>query len=257
MSQPLSVTLDIIFAAIYVVLFILALICGFKQGFKRATGFFSLVLFTAVKLAGNVLLVYDYHDNYSNTNLIITGYLLRGLGYSFLVTSVIAFLTAVYNAELGGGSKKPFLLKILHIANTVALILLIMGYTKSDSVFNGTSSTGKLDAKAPIGEAIFATITVLCFLFTLGIWSRSPPEQRQVLACVATALPLMGVRIAFGLYKTSRSHFLTATTTWQNVGFEYIEEVLSVLALLAVALVRSKMGKAWDEEVPLSYAGRP
>ncbi|EPQ31817.1 uncharacterized protein PFL1_00016 [Pseudozyma flocculosa PF-1] len=262
MSQPVSVTIDEVFVAIYALLFLLAVAAAFKQGFSRAAGFFSLVLFTGVKLAGNAILIYVYHDNYKNTNMVTTGYILRGLGYSFLVSSVISFLSGVYNADQPPKSKKPFLLRLLHLANIAALVLLIMGYSNSDSVFDGTSTDGKLDSKAPIGDAIFAVITVFAFLFTLFLFPRSSSHHRKILVRVVLALPLMLVRVGFGTYKTAHRDFLKSFTVWQNLGFEWVEEVLAVLLLLSVAFVgkdRDEMrgsGK-WEERYPLNYAHSP
>lgn len=49
MTLPPSVLIDEIFIGVYALTFIATLICGFRNGFSKAGGFFSLVLFSGGK----------------------------------------------------------------------------------------------------------------------------------------------------------------------------------------------------------------
>lgn len=49
MTVPDSVVVYEVFIGVYVITFILTLLCGFRNGFSKAAGFFSLVLFSGSK----------------------------------------------------------------------------------------------------------------------------------------------------------------------------------------------------------------
>lgn len=53
MTAPDSVVIDEVFIGVYVVVFALTLVCGLRNGFSKAAGFFSLVLFSAGKYFGS------------------------------------------------------------------------------------------------------------------------------------------------------------------------------------------------------------
>ncbi|PWN48523.1 hypothetical protein IE53DRAFT_381269 [Violaceomyces palustris] len=255
MTQPTTIIIDEVFIPIYVILFIGTLICGFKNGFSRSAGFFSLVLFAAIRIAANAVLVYDYHDNYKNTNLITTGYLLQGLGFSFLVTSTLSFLTAAHGDTTGtdysakGAPKRPWLLRILHLVSIGALILLITGYTNSDSVFSGQG--GKIDSKARIGDIIFCGLTIVCIIFAFITLPKASSYGRSILYRVLLALVFMAIRIGFGTWRTYQNNFLSVNI-WVKLVLQYIPEVLTVIIYITVGFIkREEYIPKYDSAYPM------
>ncbi|CDU25012.1 uncharacterized protein SPSC_04845 [Sporisorium scitamineum] len=243
MTLPDSVLVYEIFIGVYVFTFILSLVCGLRNGFSKAAGFFSLVLFSAFRLASNIMLTDQYYKHYSSVDMVKWGYILHGIGYSFLVTSALSFL-AITHARANGlgdatakGYKRPWALRVLHLVNIGALVLLITGYSKSGDVFDGQHNNARLNSKAHIGDIIYCGITLVLFGYTAMLFPKTMGSDKQILARVFLALVFMAVRVAYTTWHTYQVPFL-GVSLWPKVGLDYIPEVLAVLSFVLITFVK-------------------
>lgn len=249
MSWPASTIIDVVFIPIYVVLAFMSLFNVIFHGAGKTFGFIYLLIFSVIRLVANILLVYSYNTHYKNANVLEWGYILQGLGYSFLISATLAFLSraskdddvnslwSTHNANVQNelGKKKMTLSRVLYLANLIALILLITGYTDSNNIFptstNGVSSSGngELNAKAKIGDLVFLALTVVIGLLSL-LKIRSTPantEPRIVLSFMLIALVPMLVRIVYVTIESFTKHPFQRNLAGKVI-LEYITEVVAV-----------------------------
>lgn len=212
-----------------------------------------------------MMLVYEYYQHYTNGTITTWGYILQGLGYSFLNSAVIAFAANAHGKQLDGGGvigdfskRRPLLLKLMHIANIVGLVLLILGYTDSSSIFT-TDPSEAINAKAKTGDLILGGVTATLFIFSLALWINSPRARacRHILTRALLAMcPFMAIRIIYGIWHTFQKPFLGAGGIWLRFALEYIPEVAAVAVLLSLRRVDEEEGLiAHVQAVPMSYYG--
>lgn len=245
MTLPHSVLVDEIFIGVYAVTLVATLICGFRRGFSGAAGFFSLVLFSGVRLASNIMLTDQYYKHYSDASVVEWGYILHGIGYSLFVTSILSLL-AIVHANANGlgdattkGYKRPWALRLVHLVNVGALVLLITGYSKSSDVFDATSSNVELNSEAHIGDIIYCGITLVLFAYAAVLVPKTSGSDAQVLARVFVALFFMAIRCGYATWHTYQVPFL-GVNLWVKLGLDYIPEVLVVLTLVTIAFVKRR-----------------
>ncbi|CBQ71643.1 conserved hypothetical protein [Sporisorium reilianum SRZ2] len=243
MTLPHSVLIDEIFIGVYALTFVATLICGLRHGFSGAAGFFSLVLFSGVRLASNIMLTDQYYRHYSSASMVKWGYILHGIGYSFLVTSILSFLAIVHTSANGLGDatakgyKRPWMLRLLHLVNLAALAWLVTGYSKSSDVFDGTSSNAELNSSAHISDIVYCGITLVLFGYASVLVPKTSGSDMQVLARVFVALLFMAVRCGYATWHTYQVPFL-GVNLWCKLGLDYVPEVLVVLTLVSIAFVK-------------------
>lgn len=189
------------------------------------------------------MLTDQYYKHYSSIEEVKWGYILHGIGYSFLVTSVLSFL-AIVHANANGlgdatakGYKRPWLLRLLHLVNIGALVLLITGYSKSGEVFDGAHPDTKLNSMANIGDIIYCAITLVLFGYSSVLFPKTTGSTKQILSRIFLGLVFMAVRCGYATWHTYRVPFL-GVNIWVKLCLNYICEVLAVLAFVTIAFVR-------------------
>lgn len=195
------------------------------------------------------MLVYEYYQHYTNETVTTWGYILQGLGYSFLNSAVLAFAATAYGKQVDGGGvigdfskRKPIMLRLLHLVNIGGLVLLIIGYTDSSSIFTSGSSQS-IDPKAKTGNLILGGVTLALFIFCLALYVRSSRAKacRHILIRTLIAMvPFMAIRIVYGIWRTFQAHFISAGGIWLRFALEYLPEVAAVLVLLTVRRVNGE-----------------
>lgn len=232
------------------------------------------------RLVGNILLVYSYHDHYKSTDTVEWGYILQGLGYSFLVSATLGFygrattdgstmlaasmmpsgiVSSILNARAGNNQQtaqaKPPLQKLLHLVNFAALILLITGYTDSDDLFasltSTSSGTATLNVKAKIGDVVFLGLTVFLALLTafkLMKKSQQTSEQNTILKFIAAALPFMTVRVVYVAYQSfTKDPFRRNLAV--KVVLQFTMEVIINVVYCIMGFVINRQSQSWDVEM--------
>lgn len=188
------------------------------------------------------MLTQQYYKHYSDLDEVKWGYILHGIGYSFLATSALSFL-AIVHANANGlgdatakGYKRPWLLRILHLVNVGALILLITGYSKSSDVFNATNSNAKLNSEARIGDILYCAVTLVLFGYTSTLVPKTMGSNKKILGRVFLGLVFMAIRCGYATWHTFRVPFL-GVNVWVKLGLDYVPEVLAVLSFVTIAFI--------------------
>lgn len=194
------------------------------------------------------MLTEQYYKHYSSVNMVKWGYILHGIGYSFLVTSALSFL-AIVHANANGlghatakGYKGPWILRILHLVNLGALILLITGYSKSGDVFDGNHTDAKLNSDTHIGDFIYCGITLVLFAYLLVLFPKTRGGNKNILSRVLIALIFMAIRCGYATWHTYQVPFL-GVNLWIKLALDYIPEVLAVLAFITIAFIHHDRGQ--------------
>lgn len=222
------------------------------------------VSFFKVRTVGDILLVAAYKENYDNTDVVEWGYILQGLGYTFLLSATLAFyqrakdpdaaMTPKLSKGIRGILADPSPPKILHLITTIGFILLIIGYTDSDGIFptstNGTSTTqtATLDVKAKIGDCIFVFVTIaIAFLTIISIRSAQTTEARRIYQFILLALPFMAARMVYITYESfTKDPF--HRTLWVKIVFQFIMEIAVVVIYFVLGFVIDKISSSRDIE---------
>lgn len=93
-----SEIIDPIFAAIFLILLPLNIFNVTKHGYRKKAAYVVLIIFDVVRIAGNLILLVGYEEGKkanANTKTIsdiyTAGFILQGIGYSFLFGSTLRF----------------------------------------------------------------------------------------------------------------------------------------------------------------------
>lgn len=199
-----------------------------------------------------------YNDKYSSRDVFEAGLILQGLGYAFIFSaalefyicatndgssnnssSSISFIGGLINKRRSSGesantdpSMNSQIAAILNIVNTVALILLIVGYTSSDSIFAQPSNpSATLSSTAKAGDVLFVIITaILGMLILHGVVDgryRSK-DSHIILFTIIAALPVMLLRAIFVTYQAFQPDPFGSLVILRIV-LQYAAEALVVL----------------------------
>lgn len=188
------------------------------------------------------MLTEQYYKHYTSESIVKWGSILHGIGYSFLVTSALSFLAIVHARANGLGDatskdyQKPWVLRILHLVNLAALVLLITGYSKSGDVFSTTNSDAELNGEAHAGDLIYCGITLILFGYTFLLFPKTTRGDKRVLGCVSVALVFMAIRCGYSTWHTYQTPFL-GVNLWLKLVLDYVAEALAVLAFIPITFV--------------------
>ncbi|UZJ53790.1 hypothetical protein CBS101457_003110 [Exobasidium rhododendri] len=247
MTWPATVLVDAVFIPIYAILLLMSLFNVIRHGHGRAAGYIFLVIFSLVRLAGNIMLVVAYNQKYDNFYVIEWGFILQSLGYTFFLSATLAFYQRAKNPTSADGVKEKLFkspARLLGLASIVGLVLLITGYTASPGIFpnssGATDPNATLDIKAKIGDCIFCAITIIIALLTVTS-IRNPPSNvsRTIFLFILLALPFMAVRIGYVTYQSFPKDPLDRTL-WSKIVFDYITEVIVVLTYFILGFAMRK-----------------
>lgn len=223
-----------------------------------------------VRLAGNVLLVFAHHQNYSNSNVVEWGYICQGLGYTFFLSATLSFYQRAKdpNASMAPSNGRglrallanPSPAKALQLVTLIGLILLITGYTDSTGIFPSASSTGvasdstaTLNVKAKVGDCIFLAVTaVIAVLTATSYRSAQTSEAKNILRFIFLALPFMSVRMIYVTYQSFTKHPFDRTL-WAKVLFDYAMEVIVVAVYFILGFVIARISPGQDLESGTGY----
>lgn len=216
-----------------------------------------------VRLAGNVLLVVAYKENYDDSTVIEWGYILQNLGYTFFLSATLSFYQRAKDpTPIGSPSAPTKKLRspagALGLLSTVGLVLLIIGYTDSTGLFPSSSGpadpNATLDVKARIGDIIFCVVTLAIALLTVtSIGNSQTMESKRIFQFIILALPFMAIRVGYVTYESFTKHPLQRTL-WAKIVFEYVMEIIVVIIYFVLGFATKKVA-AGDMEMKQGYQG--
>jgi hypothetical protein len=99
-----SEVIDPVFAVIFLILFFFNLYNVIKHGYQKKSAWIGLLIFDVVRIVGNIILLVGYLEAKkanASTNtktikdLYTAGFILQGIGYSFLFGSFLRFYVSL------------------------------------------------------------------------------------------------------------------------------------------------------------------
>ena len=241
------------FLPIYLVLGCVAAVCAVRHGLRGALGHISLVIFCVVRFVGNLLLLIAAHTSGDVKGLVIAGFIMQGLGYSFLITAMLSYFSHLIRdmdraeaapAEKEGG-KRTRIERILNLVNIVALVLLIVGFNESMgsiSTSSGALNMQDLNVMVKVGNILYLALTVLLVVIAfVHIRRINTLRQKVLLYTMISALPFMVVRCVYTVYVTFQGNPRHGSLAARIV-CQYVMEVIVLIVLGVSGLLLPRPG---------------
>lgn len=244
MTWPTTTIFDAVFIPLYTIVGVLNLVNVVLHGRGRTVGFISLLIFSLVHLAGNILLVAEYKANYASIDVTVWGYILQSVGLSFLVSASIAFYTRA-RGLLHEDDKADRITKLLNLVNLAALICIITGYTSTD--FTNAQDeviSPKLPVQCKIGALLYVgLIVVMALLAVVRLASASIGEAKLIKLSLLVAMTFMLVRAAYSVYATFKGSILVPNNVWVKLVLQYMAEFLALATYTALGFLLDRTAK--------------
>lgn len=245
---------EVAFLPIYLVLGCVAAASAVRHGLRGALGHISLVIFCVVRFVGNLLLLIAAHTSGDVKGLVIAGFIMQGLGYSFLITAMLSYLSHLIRdmdraeaepAEKEAGGKRTRIERILNVVNIVALVLLIVGFNESMgsiSTSSGALNMQDLNVMVKVGNILYLALTVLLAAIAfMHIPRVSTSRQKLLLYTMISALPFMVVRCVYTVYVTFQGNPRHGSLAARIV-CQYVMEVIVLIVLGVSGLLLPRQG---------------
>lgn len=244
MTWPTTTIFDAVFIPLYAIVGVLNLVNVVRHGRGRTVGFISLLIFSLVHLAGNILLVAEYKANYASIDVTVWGYILQSVGLSFLVSASIAFYTRA-RGLLHEADKADRITKLLNLVNLAALICIITGYTSTDFTnAQGEVINPKLPVQCKIGALLYVgLIVVMALMATVRLASASIGEAKLIKLSLLVAMTFMLVRAAYSVYATFKGSILVPNNVWVKLVLQYMAEFLALATYTALGFLLDRTAK--------------
>lgn len=229
------------------------------------------------RLIGNALLIAAYEDDYTSKGVLEGGTILQSLGYAFLFSASLAFYMRATRAEdavdssvgllsirslLRSGRRnssapemRQLLPQAMHLVNTLALVLLLVGYIKSDNVFTA-SDTGNatLSPLVKAGDLLFLLLTVVLAALTVaGLVQRSNwhDDTSTLLIAILLSLPFLLIRAVFVTQEVFATDGLHGQLVLRAV-LQYASEAVVIVVYTVMGLLLLLLRKRSSEDVELA-----
>ncbi|KAE8209918.1 hypothetical protein CF327_g6145 [Tilletia walkeri] len=234
MTPPITtaIIVEIVFIPIYAILALIT-VYNFLRLRTVKISFGSLLAFALVRLAGNILAVAAWLDNYKNTNLNSWGTILSIIGYSFVFSAALAMYNGA--AESAQNDLTAKISKAIHLVNTIGTVLLIIGISKSSDIFKlPPPKDAKLSGLCDVGAVLYIAITVvLAGLAVISKMARSQSNTQAwaplMLNSALIALPFLAIRLGWTCYIMFGSHVVNANVWARLICAGIIEVILLVI----------------------------
>ncbi|KAF9056461.1 hypothetical protein BJ165DRAFT_1522368 [Panaeolus papilionaceus] len=180
----------------YAPIAVLTALLVFRYAFRRDAGWFFLCIFSMVRIAGSALMLAGQLQG--QTGLLIASLVMDSAGVGALLLSSLGFIGMAGQHTYSENRRITTLLRFVGIATLAALGLTIAG-----GIINARpaqQNTGLILRRA--GASLFAAVYVSLFLTHVGTWSyrwHLRSYRRNLLFGICTALPFLGVRIAYAV----------------------------------------------------------
>lgn len=273
-NTPACTVVSIIFTPLYLILAILALI-GVAQNKGRRRAFILLTIFGVCRAVGEILLIYAHYSKTTSTGVYQAGYILHGLGYSFLLSSALSFYQRVIPTPEGLTLRQKLMRldNLVQYTILVALILVITGYNDSTALSDpaklsgamGGNGSGKidLDNKVEIGNVIFMISTIglgVLLLHTILQRSRGsyPGAQDETMQARAEAKVLLGTSACTIPFLLLRSIYTAiASLSSHPLGFNVASQAICSYLMDVVAASVLVVGGNFMVRRAIRNAGAP
>ncbi|KAI6373268.1 hypothetical protein MCOR25_003474 [Pyricularia grisea] len=254
--------ISIVEIVVYTPALAIGILLASRHGFKKASGWLYLILFSLIRIIGGALDLASIQQP-GNTGLVSATNSLRSAGLSPLILVSVGLLTRV----LLGLEKKtntilqPRMLQLIQLAVMIGLILSIVGGIKFGNKLSDATSKKPVDVDAlrslsnstesRIGTALMILGYVALVLATgmLSMQIKSVERgERRLIGAVAATLPFILIRIIYAAVATYNTwdpnfHWYVAGPHYYDymIGMCVVMEMITVAILEAVGLTLQKL----------------
>ncbi|KAJ7596705.1 hypothetical protein C8J56DRAFT_918125 [Mycena floridula] len=186
--------------AFYAPLTIITAILTFRYGFRRDAGWLFLFIFSLARLAGGALIVAGEMVVPTKIDLFIAAYALFPGALGLLMLSTLGFLGLAGQHSYSEYLRTTHILRVLGITCMIAMGLSIAGVLLGTHVSPKNAKIGLILRRAGAGVygglyVAFIAMHLYCLYERYGM----KRHRRRLLYGVCVALPLLGVRVAYGI----------------------------------------------------------
>ncbi|KAL8897391.1 MAG: hypothetical protein Q9207_007242 [Kuettlingeria erythrocarpa] len=260
---------------IYCLLFPNVIYLTYRHGIYRAIGFFSLCVFCTLRIAAAGLGIAS-ENNRRNRENFVWSEILGSVGIGPLLLTGFYLLIRLYDltpqpavgsCESGKltvgsrtlNSRPPSLgrhraIQALHIPNTIALALAVIGGVDLSSFSPSQQAHGKWFSQAGISMfmAVFLLYATLCVI--TAVVDSIDPVEKCILIGLLAATPFLFIRMLYAMLAVFRDRgkfaILNGSATTQ-LGMGILQEIIVVLIYVAtgfIAPVEKKDGPSVEEQ---------
>lgn len=269
---PARESLAISQLVLYIPAFFATIFVVIRHGFHRQAGWIFLAILALLRIVGSGLEIASV-KNPQSTDDFEWAAILQSVGISPLLMASLGLLKRITEESsthhtpisskypLPGGLIGRFLIEkgastssyrslaigLLQIPCVIALILCIIGGTDVGSTNSSDRKTGLTHLKE--GLIIFAVVWAALWLLTILTvrdWSRIYEGERRVLIAVVVAVPLLALRILYGVlsvFVDKGSFSFIGGGIVPRVLLATVEEFLIVIIFIGVGLTVPKFAK--------------
>ncbi|OCK86058.1 hypothetical protein K432DRAFT_285396 [Lepidopterella palustris CBS 459.81] len=248
---PARESLAISQLVLYIPAFFATIFVVIRHGFHRQAGWIFLAILALLRIVGSGLEIASV-KNPQSTDDFEWAAILQSVGISPLLMASLGLLkriTEEFLIEKGAStsSYRSLAIGLLQIPCVIALILCIIGGTDVGSTNSSDRKTGLTHLKE--GLIIFAVVWAALWLLTILTvrdWSRIYEGERRVLIAVVVAVPLLALRILYGVlsvFVDKGSFSFIGGGIVPRVLLATVEEFLIVIIFIGVGLTVPKFAK--------------
>ena len=244
-----------------IVFYSVVLVCGIfltvKHGFG-GSGFRYLVVLALARLIGASLELATISDP-TDKSLLIGWLITNGVAVGPFILMLVGFTSRMFDSirRSGQSTLSPLFSRAIQLLTAVALVLLIIGGTKSTyTITDGTESVD-YNKLSEVGDGLM--LLVLAFLIFEVIMCVLNKDtiakgEHRILPAVLACLPFVIVRLAYSCYLVFGDN---TGTVWQFLGMEVVMEMVVAVIALVLGFSLEKAPRAHkpakrDEEMNLN-----
>lgn len=145
--------------------------------------------------------------------------------------------------ESGIASRVMVPSRMLHLINTVATLLIIVGLTSNDDTFQ-LGMKSEVDTTAKVGSYLYCLVTAALLVMTsyhLFIIGPITPSSRIILSFVFVGLLPMSIRAGYATYLL-QTDSITVYNVWVHLVFQSVVEVLAVVVFITLGFYLHAQG---------------
>ncbi|THZ82842.1 hypothetical protein D6C84_05431 [Aureobasidium pullulans] len=231
-------TLAIVELVVYIPTLVATIAIVIRHGFKRQLGWIYLAIFCTIRIVGSILEILS-HKNPSNVSDKEWAGIFQSIGLSPLILASFGLLKRVIDQTsdraptfrthnghlvvntlsarfgivkriLGPATaiaRRSRLIQLLQLPATIALILCIVGGVDEASSNESDQKTGpRLFKTGLIMFTVLLVILIILALASLKEIRNTPSQEKRLLFAVIVSLPLLTIRLLWGLLSVFLSH---------------------------------------------------
>ncbi|KAL2009787.1 hypothetical protein VTN00DRAFT_5594 [Thermoascus crustaceus] len=217
--------LDIIELIFYVPALIISIFVSARHGFGRQLGWIFLCILSIIRLVGAVTGIASIRN--PSEGLFEATFITNSAGLSPLLLAMLGMLKRVHDGMPIGKGFSPRLFNSIHLPTMAALVLAIIGGTKSFNPDIDTQNTGRMLIKVAV--VLFLVVLIVLAMIALVTFSKIGHVvhgERKLVFAAVLSLPFLFVRILYSI--------IAAFSSPNSKVFSLVSDTKTVVAVQAL-----------------------